>query len=196
MNSRWPEDRDLLDSLRRRDPSGVEAAVDGHARALFSIARALGFDSDQSEDLVQETLATFLETLDRFEGRSSVRTWLVGILYKKSLERRRSLARESQMDPIEEVLESRFSRFGRWARPPADIERLLASKRAGAAIMACLEQIPVQQRAAFILRELEQLETGEICKILGISVTNLGVLIHRARIRIRECLEAKGITTP
>jgi RNA polymerase sigma-70 factor, ECF subfamily len=194
MNRGREGDPEFLESLRRRDNEAIEAAIAMHARALYTISRALGFDSSESEDLVQDTLTTFLETLDRFEGRSSVRTWLVGILYRKTLERRRARARESQADPIEGVLDSRFSHMGRWARPPADVERLLASKEAAEAVAACLEQVPPQQRAAFILRELEQLDTATICKILDVSVTNLGVLLYRARNRMRECLEARGIT--
>jgi RNA polymerase sigma-70 factor (ECF subfamily) len=96
------------------------------------------------------------------------------------------------MDPIDAVFESRFDADGKWARPPADLERLLLSKEAGELIHGCMEELPANQRGVFVLREIEEIESTEICKILGISVTNLGVLMHRARIRLRECLEAKG----
>jgi RNA polymerase sigma-70 factor (ECF subfamily) len=146
--------------------------------------------------LVQDVFATFLEGLDRFEGRSQLRTWLFGILHRKALERRRASAVEERTDPIDAVFESRFDLRGNWSRPPADLERLLLSKEAGELIQSCMEGLPAHQRGVFALREIEGIESGEICKILGITITNLGVLMHRARTRLRECLEAKGWMGP
>jgi RNA polymerase sigma-70 factor (ECF subfamily) len=96
------------------------------------------------------------------------------------------------MDPIDEVLESRFDASGKWSRPPADLERLMLSKEIGELIRGCMDGLPVHQRTAFILREVEGLETADICKILDVTVTYFGVLMYRARARLRECLEAKG----
>jgi RNA polymerase sigma-70 factor (ECF subfamily) len=89
-------------------------------------------------------------------------------------------------------LESRFDARGNWSNPPADLERLMLSKEIGELIRGCMDRLPVNQRQAFVLRAVEGLETADICKILEVSVTNFGVLIHRARARLRECLEAKG----
>ncbi|HLJ44901.1 MAG TPA: sigma-70 family RNA polymerase sigma factor [Bryobacteraceae bacterium] len=100
------------------------------------------------------------------------------------------------MDPIDEVFESRFDSKGNWSRPPADLERLMLSKEIGELIRGCMDGLPVNQREVFVLREVEGLETSEICKILAVSVTNFGVLMHRARARLRECLEAKGVSKP
>lgn len=154
----------------------------------------MGFAEPDAEDLVQEVFTTFFERLDRFEGRSQLRTWLFGILHNKALERRRTSAVDERTDPIDSVFESRFDSRGNWVRPPADLERLLLSREAGELIQLCMEDLPANQRDVFVLREMEGVESAEICKILGISVTNLGVLIHRARTRLRECLEAKGWT--
>jgi RNA polymerase sigma-70 factor (ECF subfamily) len=156
----------------------------------------MGFSAGEAEDLVQDVFATFLEGLDRFEGRSQLRTWLFGILHRKALERRRASAVEERTDPIDTVFESRFDLSGNWSRPPADLERLLLSREAGELIQSCMEGLPAHQRGVFVLREIEGIESGEICKILGITVTNLGVLMHRARTRLRECLEAKGWMKP
>lgn len=183
---------DLLERLRNRDPQALIEVAGDHARTLFRAARGLGFSKDEAEDLVQEVFTTFLEKLDTFEGRSQLRTWLFGILHRKALERRRATAKENRMDPIDEVFESRFDRAGNWVRPPADIEQLLLSKEIGEHIRGCMDGLPYNQRQAFVLREVEGFEAGEICKILEVSVTNLGVLMHRARGRLRECLEAKG----
>ena len=72
----------------------------------------------------------------------------------------------------------------------------MLSKEIGELIRGCMDDLPVNQREAFVLREVEGLGTSEICKILIVSVTNFGVLMHRARARLRECLEAKGLSKP
>jgi RNA polymerase sigma-70 factor (ECF subfamily) len=185
-------DAAFLERLRRRDPDALAEAVHDHARPLLRAAKALGFAEQEAEDLVQDVFITFLERLDSFEGRSQLRTWLFGILHRKTLERRRALITDDRMDPIDEVFESRFDANGKWTRPPGDLERLMLSKEIGELIRGCMDGLPVNQREVFVLREVEGLETGEICKILEVSVTNFGVLMHRARARLRECLEAKG----
>ena len=182
----------FLERLRRRDPDALAEAVRDHARPLLRAARALGFAEQDAEDLVQDVYTTFLERLDSFEGRSQLRTWLFGILHRKVWERRRASIVDDRMDPIDAVFESRFDTSGKWTRPPADLERLMLSKEIGGLIRSCMDELPVNQREVFVLREVEGLETPEICKIIEITVTNFGVLMHRARARLRECLEAKG----
>ncbi len=183
----------LLNRLKARDPGALVEAVRAHARALFRAAKGLGFSDADAEDLVQDVFSTFIQRLDSFEGRSQLRTWLFGILHRKTMERRRVAAIEARCDPIDDVFESRFDMRGHWVRPPADVERLLLSKELGALILGCMDGLPANQRGAFVLREIEGLETAEICKILAVSITNFGVLIHRARARLRECLELKGL---
>lgn len=183
---------DALASLRRRDPEALDAAVREHAGALFRSARTLGFNESEAEDLVQDVFVTFLERIDTFEGRSQLRTWLIGILHYKALEHRRQQSVDRKSDAIDDVLESRFDTQGKWVKPPADLERLFESNRTGEIIRGCMEKLPSNQRAAFALREIEGLETAEICKILAVTVTNLGVLFYRARTRLRECLESVG----
>ena len=186
----------FLERLRRRDPDALAEAVYDHARPLVRAAKALGFAEQDAEDMVQDVFTTFLVRLDSFEARSQLRTWLFGILHRKAMERRRASIRDDRMDPIDEVFESRFDADGNWTRPPADLERLLLSKEIGEQIRGCMEGLPLNQREVFVLREVEGLDTGEICKILEVSVTNFGVLMHRARARLRECLEGKGWRKP
>lgn len=194
MTPARPISSDPLTRLRQRDPEALAQAVRDHARTLFRAARGLGFGEPEAEDLVQDVFTTFIERLDAFEGRSHLRTWLFGILHRKALERRRASAIDERTDPIDEVFESRFDERGNWSQPPADLERLFLSKELGGLIRGCMERLPVNQREAFVLREVEGFQTEEICKILDVSVTNFGVLIHRARARLRECLESKGWT--
>jgi RNA polymerase sigma-70 factor (ECF subfamily) len=192
MTPALPISEAFLERLRRRDPEALAQVVRDNARPLLRAARALGFLEQEAEDLVQDVFTTFFERLDSFEGRSQLRTWLFGILHRKTLERRRASIRDDRMDPIDAVFESRFDANGKWSRPPADLERLMLSKEIGELIRGCMDGLPVNQREAFVLREIEGLDTGEICKILDVSVTNFGVLMHRARARLRECLESKG----
>ncbi|MGP8245307.1 MAG: RNA polymerase sigma factor [Bryobacteraceae bacterium] len=186
----------FLDRLRRRDPDALAEAVHDHARPLLRAAKALGFAPEAAEDLVQDVFTTFIERLDSFEGRSQLRTWLFGIMHRKAMERRRASVMDDRMDPIDEAFDARFDASGKWIRPPADLERLLLSKEIGELIRGCMDTLPPNQRAVFVLREVEGLDTGEICKIVDVSVTNFGVLMHRARARLRDCLEAKGWSKP
>ena len=185
-------DRAFLARLHRRDAEALQAMVEQNARPLYRAARGMGFSHPEAEDLVQGVFATFLETLDRFEGRSAVRTWLFGILHRKSLERYRQAARDERHDPIDDVFESCFDTRGNWIRPPLELDRLAASSEARDAIQACLDQLPGLQRQAFVLREVEQHDAQEVSNILGKTVTHVGVLFHRARMRLRQCLEAHG----
>jgi len=196
MTPAAPINAAFLDRLRRRDPDALAEAVRDHARPLLRGARALGFAEQDAEDLVQDVFTTFLEKLETFEGRSQLRTWLFGILHRKAMERRRTSLKDDHMDPIDDVFESRFDANGNWTRPAADLERLLLSKEIGELIRGCMDGLPVNQREAFVLREVQGFDTGDICKILDVSVTNFGVLLYRARARLRECLEAKGWSKP
>lgn len=178
--------------LRKRDAAALEEAIAEHARPLRRAALGMGFAENEAEDLTQEVFITFLEKVETFEGRSQLRTWLFGILYRKALERRRERAREARMDPIDEVFEARFDARGKWVKPPAEMERFLLSEELGEQIRGCMEGLPAAQRAAFVLKEVEEMDSAEICKILDVSATNYGVMMHRARARLRECLETKG----
>jgi len=182
----------LIDRLRRREPETLTHLIHEHAGTLFRAARGMGFSQDEAEDLAQEVFTTFLETLDRFEGRSQVRTWLFGILHNKIHERRREQLRDERSEPLDELIESRFDTDGHWNRPPADLDRLLQSKEIESAIQDCLGKLPAMQKEVFVLREVEELDMAETCKILDKTVTHISVLLHRARVRLRECLEAKG----
>ena len=184
---------DFPERVRERDPEAIQLVVRTYLGQVLRAARAAGLNPQHAEDVTQATFATFIETAPRFEGRSHVRTWLFGILYKKVAEARRAVARDSQMDAIDAVVEQRFKTDGSWVRPPRPADGRVWDIQVREGIEGCLEDVPSQQRMAFVLREVEELATAEICKILEVSRTNLGVLLYRARNRLRECLETKGI---
>lgn len=186
-------DSAFLTRLRSRDPETLEAIVHEYLPQVVRAARAAGLSSHEADDAAQSTFVTFLEKAHTFEGRSQVRTWLFGILFNKVMETRRSRERDRRADDIDDVMESRFDANGSWSRPPlpADAEIYALQIREG--IDDCLEAAPAKQRMAFVLREIEEMTTAEICKILGVTDTNFGVLLYRVRNRLRECLEGKGL---
>jgi RNA polymerase sigma-70 factor (ECF subfamily) len=185
------DDPDLAGRIRNLDRGALATVVDAYLDQVVRAARGAGLDQQQAEEVAQNTFATFIETAPRFEGRSHVRTWVFGILYRKIQEARRGFAKDRQMDDIDEVFESRFDPSGSWSRPPrGPVDNLLA-KEARQEISDCLEAAPEPQRMAFHFREVDGLSTKEICKILEVSATNLGVMLHRVRNRLRECLETK-----
>ena len=186
----------LLERLRRRDEPTLAEIVRTNVRPLYRAARGMGFRDHEAEDLAQDVLTTFFDTLDRFEGRSQIKTWLFGILHHKAQERRRALGREALNEAIDDTFDSRFDKDGSWSQPPKDLDRLVASREMGEAIRGGLEGLPDSQREVFVLREMEDLDTQEICKILGRTVTHVGVLFHRARAGLRQCLETQGWKRP
>lgn len=185
-------DRELLTRLKARDPVALTEAVQDNARPLFRMAVSMGFNATEAEDLVQDVFTVFLSSLDRFEGRAKLRTWLFGILHHKMRERRRSLQREDTYDPVDTAFEALFTAYGHWQRPMEDLEKTRDLKEMGRHIDRCISLLPFQQREVFLLREVEEIDPKEICNHLQITYTHLGVLIHRARHRLRECLKGTG----
>ncbi len=186
-------DREFLLQLKRRHPGALAALAEAYLPQLLRAARGMGFSAEESEDLAQSVFTVMIESAGRFEGRSHIRTFLFGIFYNKVSEHLREKQKGLEHDPIDEVMESKFDVQGNWRQPPLDIERQLFAQEAGRIIQECLEAIPRAQRIAFYLREVEEMNTPEICKKMAITATHLGVLLFRARNRLRECVEKKGL---
>lgn len=175
-----------------QDAASIERLVRAYTRHLHNAAVGMGFDPETAKEMVQDTWITFYEKVPAFEGRSSVRTFIFAILYRKGLEKCRELAKLRKHDPVDDVVAARFDLRGHWVRPPASPEEFVLAAETSEKFHACLEKLPLTQRAAFTLKEVDDLESEEICNTLGITVTNLGVLLYRARNRLRECLEVKS----
>ncbi len=186
------DDAALAVRIRARDPEALEEVVKKYLPQIVRAARGAGLNQQEAEDAAHATFVTFLEKADTFEGRSQVRTWIFGILFRKIMEVRRVIERNRLADDIDEVMESRFDAHGSWQRPPS-AESAVYSREVREHTADCLEAAPHKQRMAFMLREVEDLDSDEICNILQVSATNLGVMLYRIRNRLRECLEAKGI---
>lgn len=191
-----PRGGHLLQRLRDRDAAAIRGVVDEHARRLYRAARGFGFASTDADDLVQEVFLTFLETLDRFEGRSTVGTWLFGILHHKVRERRRAHGREELTGEIDDAFEHRFDANGSWLQPPIEADRLVQSREAGEHLRDCLGELPALHREVFQLRQVEDLSAIDVAGIIGSTVNHVGVVLHRARLRLRACLDGKGVGHP
>lgn len=179
--------------LQARDGEALEPVVHAYLGQILRAARGAGLDSQRAEDITQETFLTFIEKAQHFKGRSHIRTWLFGILYKKIAEARRQLQRERQLVPIDSVLEQRFDTRGSRVRPPQSVDAQLYASEISEFMEDCLQAVPTRQRMAFVLREVEGFATDETCKILEVTPTNLGVLLYRVRNTLREYLEKKGV---
>lgn len=150
-----------------------------------------------AEDVVQETLVAVLEKPDRFAGQSSLRTYVTGILKHKIIDVLRAATRECQIEPQEDqsdadVIDALFKPDGhtidvprQWGDPDATLEQ----KDFFRVLEICLERLPAKNARIFMMREWLELETDEICKELKISTSNAWVMLYRARIQLRECLD-------
>lgn len=178
-----------LDRLRARDPEALGAMVSEHLPILLAGALAIGFRRDDAEELVSDTFAAFLAGLDRFEGRSRLKTYLFGILYHKAIQARSRSARQTIVEDIDALVDSHFDRGSVWVRRPRGPEAEALDAELRGWIERCAEGLSPQQRAAFFLKEVEGETSGAICDALGITPVNLRVTLYRARLKLRECLE-------
>ncbi len=145
---------------------------------------------------MQETFLAALKALESFRSKSSPRTWLVGILRHKIMDlfRKQDRKRETEsLDVSDPAIDSWFDQEGRWIKIPTNIEvdPVALQERADFWVVFedCLGTLPELQVEAFSLRVMDDVKSEEICKVLSISSTNLWVLLHRARARLRACLE-------
>jgi RNA polymerase sigma-70 factor (ECF subfamily) len=147
---------------------------------------------EAAEDAVQETLLAALAAEKGFAGRSQLRTWLTGILKHKIIDAIRRSSREQPLegDASPEELDALFDASGHWREPPQDWpEQALEQKEFLQALEKCLAMLPARTSQVFLMREHLGFATAEICKELGITATHCWVLLYRARMALRECLQ-------
>jgi RNA polymerase sigma-70 factor (ECF subfamily) len=184
----------FLAQIQCQNSQTVEFLVKAYTEPLYKGALGLGFSATHAEELVQSVWVTFFEIAPKFQGRSHVKTFIFGILYNKASELRRDFKKIDDREPIEVVMDSRFAADGHWIKPPIDPQQFMESAETMGLIQRCLDRLPLNQRMAFCLKEIDDHGTNDICKILDVTVTNLGVLLYRAKNRLRECIEGKART--
>jgi RNA polymerase sigma-70 factor, ECF subfamily len=196
----------LLSALRAGDEAVFTELVRTQTPALIRLARLNLGDLAAAEEVAQETWIGFLESLERFEGRASVRTWLYRILLNKARTRQGKDARTVPFSSVEDegipyepsVDPGRFRGGddqwqGHWSSAPpswSDIpeDRFLASETFSV-VDEALRGLPPAQREVVMLRDIDGWSSTEVCNVLGLSETNQRVLLHRGRSRVREALE-------
>jgi RNA polymerase sigma-70 factor (ECF subfamily) len=201
------DDRRLVERLRAGDDAAFMELVDRLSASLLHVARMYVPSRAVAEEVVQETWLGVLRGIDRFEGRSSLRTWIFRILVNRARTRgereRRSvpfaaLARAEADEPFAAVDADRFqgpegSHPGAWASPPRrwedDPETAAESAEGVARIRAAIDELPPMQRLVITMRDLEGWSSDEVRNALDITETNQRVLLHRARSRVRTALE-------
>ena len=175
--------------------SDFAAQVQALHPQLLRFARTQLRNDAWAEDAVSDTLLAALEKPQAFAGQSQLKTWLVGILKHKVIDQLRRNQREATIlsrDDDEDMDELLFRDDGHWREAPADWGRpddALRHRQFTDVLEACLAHLPPAQARVFMAREWLEFSTDEVSKELGLSATNVCVMLHRARLRLRECLQ-------
>ncbi|MBC5768014.1 sigma-70 family RNA polymerase sigma factor [Ramlibacter albus] len=175
----------------------IESQLADHRVYLLRYARLQLRNDAWAEDAVSETLLAAVAKPQSFANRSQLKTWLVGILKHKIVDALRQRSREVALDTDEgdgsEELEAlAFKADGHFQQQPADWgnpEQDLSRRQFFAVLEACTDKLPPAMGRLFLMREWLELSSEDICKELQLTPTNLYVQLHRARLRLRECLE-------
>lgn len=175
----------------------IEGELAEYQGYLLRFARLQLRNDTWAEDAVSETLLAALAKPQSFGNKSQLRTWLVGILKHKVIDILRQRRREVSLpgddgDGSEELDALMFKADGHYVSPPADWgdpEQELNSRQFFTILEACTDQLPAAMGRIFLMREWLEFTSEEICKELDLTPTNLYVQLHRARLRLRECLE-------
>jgi len=174
--------------------------VDHFADFLYRFALSRVKDPAVAEDLVQETFLAALRSRESFKGKSGVRTWLTAILKHKIVDYIRQKIREPSTDKIEALTDKEDSDFdvrGKWQLWPSkwalNPGQIYEQKEFLDLLYHCIAKLPQRLAEAFMLREMDGLSTAEVCKVLDITATNSWVMLYRARMSLRRCLENKWL---
>jgi RNA polymerase sigma-70 factor, ECF subfamily len=184
----------LVQRVRRFDEGAIRILYDRHAHAMHHLALQFVRRTEDAEDIVQETWLAALAGIDRFEGRSSFKTWLFAILVNRARSRAKRDARTIPFSTFSETDQSRFESTpetvmgwdGMASPSPADELTLSAELRS--VLMRAIDSLPELQRLVITLRDVEGWSAADVCEILGITHANARVLLHRARMKVRAAL--------
>jgi RNA polymerase sigma-70 factor, ECF subfamily len=198
------DDRGVVAALQRGDEQVFMGLVQRYRASMLWVAQRYVRDRAIAEDVVQETWLAVLQGIDRFEGRSSLRTWIYRILVNRAQTRAqregRSVPFSALADPDEDspsVDPSRFQSGGRgagqWSAPPQSWAALpedrLESRETFDCIRTAIEELPDRQRAVIALRDIDGWTAMEVSEAMEISDANQRVLLHRARSKVRAACE-------
>ena len=169
--------------------------IEKHGNYLYNYAISRTHSTQIAEDLVQDTFLSALKAKGSFKGKSSEKTWLIAILKRKIIDYYRQNTRNIDSNysdnPVPFKTSGRYT--GHWIENQApqewNIENSIENKELLEIIRYCLSQLPPKWSSCFSLKNLEELSNKEICKELAVSESNLWVMLHRARLQLRKCIE-------
>jgi RNA polymerase sigma-70 factor (ECF subfamily) len=204
------EDQALVTRLRRGDEAAFREIVSLRHAGLVRLARSFCRSHATAEEVVQDAWITVFTNIESYAGTAPLRSWIAGIVVNKARQRAARDGRVrlfSELATIgaegdeDDVDADRFNADGGWASPPMPWdgitpERTLAGREMLAIASAALEALPPAQKSVVLLRDVEQQDPSEICRILEISEGNMRVLLHRGRARIRAAVERHAIPKP
>lgn len=177
----------------------LHAEIAALRQPLMRFAQLQLRDTAQCEDVVSETLLALLEKPGAFQGRSSLRTYATGILKFKIIDALRLRGREVTLEPLDEqsvddAIDALFQRDGHWQDPPAawqQPERALEQVQFFETLQACVDRLPPRVGRVFMMREWLEQDVAVICDELGITANHCGVMLYRARMALRDCLDRR-----
>lgn len=191
------DEAQLLQGLRSRDEAAFAGLVRTYHGSLVRLARQYVASDAAAEEVAQDTWMALLNGIDRFEERSSLKTWLFRVLINRAKSRGVRDQRVTAHVDIDAMADAasvsadQFDGRGMWRSPPAawgNPEQLLGDHQLVALIQAELVQLPPQQCRVVTLRDVEGLDAAEVCELLQISEENQRVLLHRGRARLRQAI--------
>ncbi len=174
-----------------------EEWVNNYGDYLYNYAYTRVSSKETAEDLVQETFISGLKSVSSFRGDSTALTWLMSILKRKIIDyyRKKSNKKEHNLSSFSSPFQDEEGIKGHWIleRAPKDWQREsnspLREEEFNRIMEICLAGLPAKWRGVFVLKVMEELETSEVCKEMGCTSSNLWVILHRARLKLRECIE-------
>ncbi|MEX1002812.1 MAG: sigma-70 family RNA polymerase sigma factor [Crocinitomicaceae bacterium] len=177
----------------------TSAWVDEYSDMLYNYAFTRVSDHEMAKDLVQDTFVSALKALDNFQGKSTIKTWLFSILKRKIIDhwRKQDVRKTKPMSASATENESGEERILQRQNAPSisEIEVDYENKELGEVIMTCIRDLPEKWRGIVIDKLVDHKESEEVCKEHDITPSNLWVIIHRAKIQLRECLTAKWVNS-
>lgn len=192
----------FLDQLRNGDPEALRLLVERHHAALVGLAQTIVKNRATAEDVAQETWLSVIANISRFEGKAALSTWIIAILFNKAKTyakregRYAPLAEENdQGDENDHVSASKFDATGHWIDAPRSFdglnpERIFAGRQLWNHVREMIDRLPPAQKAVLIMRDVEGQDAAKTCELLDLSPENQRVMLHRARTRIRNEIEA------
>ncbi len=186
--------QELREKLQGKDPEVIESLVKEHSGYLLFMVRKWGIQGVHEFDVIQNTWVSFMESVQKYEGRSKLRTYLTGILINKCREYNRYQQKHEwdSFEPIAEVYDdiwsNKFDNTGHWIQRPEGPESFSLKAEVATIIQECIESLPETQQIVFNMKEVEGISNSEISEILKQSISNIGVLLFRAKNKLRDCI--------